>query len=90
MEVLLHMMNEQIASIESIDQKRKEKKSENDLKVKELQLTRLQEQIMYRDKLLENARNTFEQEQLQSEQLEDPRIMSLEDMMADESLFPPL
>ena len=83
-------MRENVALVENMDQQRKEKKAENELKLRELQLSKLQEQIMYRDKLLENARAVFEQEQLSAEQLDDPRILELDEMISDPSYFPPI
>ena len=45
---------------------------------------------MYRDKLLEQARAVFDAENLEKEQLEDHRIIELDDMMADPTIFPPI
>jgi len=68
---------------------RKEQKADVQIKVKDIQLSKLHEQIKIRDEMLDNARRTMDHEGVEYE-LEDPRILTLQELLSDSSSFPPI
>lgn len=64
LEVLNHIMRENIILVENLEYTRKEEKSDMQLKIREMQLTKFQEQIKVRDDLLNHARRTYERQNI--------------------------
>lgn len=68
---------------------RKEQKADLQLKIKDNQLTKLQEQIRVRDEMLVSAKRKFKIEGVEFD-IEDPRLIQLEELITQGSLFPPI
>jgi len=66
--------------VENIETNTKYQKEEIKLKIKDVQLNKLREQIMFRDELLEEARHLLKSAG-NSNQLQNNRILPLEDIM---------
>mmetsp|Transcript_23036 Transcript_23036/g.22407 ORF Transcript_23036/g.22407 Transcript_23036/m.22407 type:complete len:112 (+) Transcript_23036:672-1007(+) len=69
---------------------RQEQKIDMQLKAKDIQLNKFQEQIKFRDDVINQAKRTYMREDLDLENLDDPRIMTLDEMMKSDSFFPPI
>lgn len=80
LEILQLMMKESIQIVENIETNTKYQKEEIKLKIKDVQLNKLREQIMFRDELLEEARHLLKSAG-NSNQLQNNRILPLEDIM---------
>ena len=59
MELLSHIMREHIVLVENLEFARKEQKTDLQLKVRDVQFSKLQEQIRIRDELLQNAKRRY-------------------------------
>mmetsp|Transcript_27435 Transcript_27435/g.20593 ORF Transcript_27435/g.20593 Transcript_27435/m.20593 type:complete len:102 (+) Transcript_27435:1715-2020(+) len=60
------------------------------LKAREMQMNKFQEQIKARDDVINQAKRTYMREDLDLENLDDPRIITLDELMKSDSLFPPI
>jgi hypothetical protein len=65
-------MRENIILVENLEFQRKEQKAELQLKIKEMQLNRLSEQIKIRDEMITNAKRKLQNE---AGEIDDPRII---------------
>jgi ribosomal protein L25 (general stress protein Ctc) len=81
LEILNLMMKESSKMIENLDFDTKFQKAEIKIKIKDMQINKLREQIMYRDELIEESRNIMEQADLK--ELADNRILHLDQIIYD-------
>ena len=89
LEVLELMMKEQITVVEKMEQQTLTSKSDIKVKVKELQIAKLQEQIVYRDEIIEEAKRIIKDFGIENG-LEDDRIVEVNDIIYDHgSIFNP-
>ena len=88
-EVLSLMVKESVQAIEKLEQQTITQKADIKLKMKDLQIAKLQEQIEYRDQVIEEAKRIMKEVGIDNE-LVDDRIVELEDIVYDHgSLFNP-
>ena len=83
-EVLAAMMKESIQAVENMDIDTKFQKAEIRNKIKDLQISKLVEQINYRDGLIDEARKIMNQADLNAE-IADERIMHPDHLIHDNS-----
>ncbi len=79
--MLLHLMRENSIRVESMDTSRKDSKSKTQIKLKEMHVNKLIEQLRVRDDMLEQARIALKDEEI-DEELEDPRHVPTKDLLA--------
>jgi hypothetical protein len=89
LEVLNHVMRENTILVENMEFSRREQKADLQIKIKEMQFSKLQEQIKVRDEMLAQARRRYKVEGLEYD-IEDPRMIQIEELMQQSSLFPPI
>lgn len=88
LEILNLIMKESIQVVENLTTETRFQKAEIRLKVKDIQLAKLQEQVALRDKLLNEARQLMQDN---GKQLDDDKIMTLEQILYNSKyLFEPL
>jgi len=71
-ELLGHILKENIILVENLDFQRKEQKADLQIKIKDMQVSKLSEQIKIRDEMLSNAKKKLEGT---GQEFEDPRII---------------
>ncbi len=86
-ELLGHILKENIILVENLEFQRKEQKAELQLRLKEMQLSKLSEQLKYRDDVIGNARKKLGNEG--AADIDDPRIIQVEELVAQTSSFLP-
>ena len=86
-ELLSHIMKENIVLVENMDYSRNEQKQDMQLKIKEMQFSKLQEQIKIRDELILNAKRRYQAEGFEYD-IDDPRIIQFEELVSNNSFFP--
>lgn len=88
-EVLSLMVKESVQAIEKLEQQTITQKSDIRLKMKELQIAKLQEQIEFRDQMIDEAKRIMKEMGINNE-LVDDRIIELDDIVYDHgSIFNP-
>lgn len=70
-----------------MDFQRKEQKADLQIKIKDMQVSKLSEQIKIRDEMLSNAKKKLEGT---GQDFEDPRIIQVEELMSNTSMLPPI
>lgn len=84
-EVLQLMMNESITMIDNMEIDTKFQKAEIKIKIKDLQINKLMEQLKYRDEFIEESRQIMGQADLKD--IRDDRIIAIDQILYDNSLF---
>ena len=87
-ELLGHILKENIILVENLEFQRKEQKAELQLKIKEMQLSKLSEQIKIRDEMIINAKRKIQTNE--GGEIDDPRIIMVEELVNQTSILPPI
>lgn len=82
-EVLQLMMSESIKIVENMELDTKYQKAEIRLKIRDAQINKLQEQIVYRDELIDEARRALKSAGLEANTLHDERILNVQEIIYD-------
>jgi hypothetical protein len=82
-EVLHLMLRESVCIVENMELDTKWQKSEIKLKIRDIQINKLKEQIMFRDDLIDEARKMMKSAGM-NQDLEDERIVQIEDIIYDQ------
>ena len=89
MELLGHILKENIILVENLEFQRKEQKVELQLKLKEMQLSKLSEQLKIRDDVIGNAKKKLGEGA--AEIIDDPRMIQVEELVSQTtSILPPI
>jgi hypothetical protein len=78
-ELLGHILKENIILVENLEFQRKEQKVELQLKLKEMQLSKLSEQLKIRDDVIISAKKKLGGEALE---IDDPRMIQVEELVS--------
>ncbi len=78
-ELLGHILKENIILVENLEFQRKEQKVELQLKLKEMQLSKLSEQLKIRDDVIISAKKKLGGEALE---IDDPRMIHVEELVS--------
>lgn len=89
LDLLNHIVRENTILVENMEFSRKEQKADLQLKIKEMQFSKLQEQIKIRDEMLNQAKRRYKVEGFEFD-IDDPRLVQLEELMSQGSIFPPI
>lgn len=77
--MLGHILKENIILVENLEFQRKEQKVELQLKLKEMQLSKLSEQLKIRDDVIISAKKKLGGEALE---IDDPRMIQVEELVS--------
>jgi hypothetical protein len=77
--LLGHILKENIILVENLEFQRKEQKVELQLKLKEMQLSKLSEQLKIRDDVIISAKKKLGGEALE---IDDPRMIQVEELVS--------
>jgi hypothetical protein len=77
--LLGHILKENIILVENLEFQRKEQKVELQLKLKEMQLSKLSEQLKIRDDVIISAKKKLGSEALE---IDDPRMIQVEELVS--------
>lgn len=90
-EILNLMMKESIQVVENMNSETKFSKAEVRLKLKDVQIQKLQEQLQIRDGVINEAKKLVDRSELPGTVLRDDRIMTIDQVMYDNAyLYEPI
>lgn len=81
-EILHLMLRESIQIVENMDSETRWQKGEIKIKIRDIQINKLKEQLIFRDDLLDEARRMMKSAGM-NQDLEDDRIIQVEDIIYD-------
>lgn len=89
-ELLGMMLRESVKIVENMELDTKYQKAEITLMIKDAQINKLQEQIVYRDELIDEARRVLKSAGLDEGRIRDERILGVEEIIYDhKTIFDP-
>lgn len=87
LELLGHIMKENIILVENLEFQRKEQKADLQIKIKDMQVSKLSEQLKIRDEIIQNAKKRLHNE---ANEIDDPRIIQVDELVSTTSILPPI